>query len=1487
MLKRSHIAICVVAMLLISLPSFAGAQGVDFGVFRTPVVRENLLPAKDAEWLDGKELPIDSMQDQRHRALWTQSGPSASGPILFGKGASTGVRHFRLAFSSEVPVGSVLAVGNARVSVLKAGVQGHGDLANDAHWTPAERLDGRSVTTDQPSDISSIQLWTLPPGTKTRAIRFTHLPPITAGDFAGRVGGVYVLADRYADVAKQGRILTSSNTRDAGRIIDGYDNRGRRGGDWANRDRTAPVQPNEPRVSSADPVDVILAFPTPASVRGLALWDCGGTAGEIAVAPPDVAGIVPTKTSDQSWATTRSFDRLADFYDSSMRANFVDLGSDHQAGGVRMRFTEPVRTDGLHVHLRGHHADGRRVWLGELIMLASLGDRPLKDAILPEWPAPTANPPIAIPFKLEAPRHVTMVIEDASGKRIRNLLADVPYPAGDHVAWWDGTDDLGRDVGAAEHGLYNVPGTPVAPGTYYARGLTVPKVGLRYEMSPDDAGTPPWLTPDNTGGWGTNHTPPSAAAFVPADRNVLNEPLVFIGSYVSEGGHGLFWVDRDGRKRGGVGHMGGSWTGAQTLATDIGPKSDPQTAIYVASGFQGEVRFTSMTRDFRERVLVKIPLRTKVPLPGKPEPVPDAIHVNVDVPPGDACQVGDLAAHDGLVVASLPAINELWVVDAAKPRLLARVALEKPHGIAFNKAGELLAVSGDKIVRLDLPATLRQGSEVAVISNMPQKPVVAGLDDPRHLELDLGGNLIVSEWGKLHQVRVYSPAGKLVRSIGKPGAPAVGPYDQLQCNRPSGAVMDTAGRYWITEGHFQPKRVSRWSKNGDLEKAWYGPSAYGGGGMLDPFDRTLFYNGGMAFRLDWEKQTATLERVLWPHPQLLSLDERPQVPTNRNHSNGLPENAHRVDGRRFFSNWTNCSPTGGSAVAVIWEDIAGKLKPVAAMGNPWDWELLAKAEFASIWPKGTSPQTTGRKVPLWCAWLDRNNDGVVQANEVDIRVVKDAGQQGSGGVTVQRDLAFVLRVEDRVLRFPAKVGKGLVTYDFDAPEVLNTGAQQRVSTGGDVHLLTADNRLFSYPAVAPYSRWSIGGGKVGEATWSYPNLWPGLHPSHHAPVSEPGMLTGTTRLIGHDITPRGGEAGPLIFLNENLGQLPVFTSDGLLVTKLFHDARVAPHWRMPAQRRGMSVDGLTLGEECFWPSVVQLEDDGSIVLCTGAHSISSLVVVEGLDQIVRLPCTPVHVDEATLAKCVEWREARERERQSLEVPKHLVVPIRESAVQVDGDLSEWAAGEWAEIDNRGTRAWFQSSAKPYAVSASAQIAGDRLYLAWQSENEKPLTLNSAERPTAPFKTGSALDLMLSVDPDAPQHRKSAVAGDLRLIVTRKPDGKTWAMLYRAVVPGTPPAEKVPFSSPWRTITFDAVEDVSSVVELANRDGNYEVSVPLATLGLKPASGMRVKGDLGVLRGESGITTQRVYWSNKATVITADVPDEATLQPGLWGTFELR
>ena len=93
--------------------------------------------------------------------------------------------------------------------------------------------------------------------------------------------------------------------------------------------------------------------------------------------------------------------------------------------------------------------------------------------------------------------------------------------------------------------------------------------------------------------------------------------------------------------------------------------------------------------------------------------------------------------------------------------------------------------------------------------------------------------------------------------------------------------------------------------------------------------------------------------------------------------------------------------------------------------------------------------------------------------------------------------------------------------------------------------------------------------------------------------------------------------------------------------------------------------------------------------------------------------------------------------------------------------------------------------------------------------------------------------------------------------------------------------------PWRSIPIDVVEDVSQQVQFATDNaGNYEISIPLTALHWQPKLGTTFRADIGVLRGSNGQTTQRVYWSNKATAITADVPSEAELTPKLWGKWKI-
>ena len=109
--------------------------------------------------------------------------------------------------------------------------------------------------------------------------------------------------------------------------------------------------------------------------------------------------------------------------------------------------------------------------MGELLALQPLGEAPLETACPPSVPAPALHGPIPVRFTLNAPGYVTLVIESADGRRMRNLVSETPFPAGPNTVWWDATDDLARDLNAPRHGVYRIPAQLVAPGTYRVRGL--------------------------------------------------------------------------------------------------------------------------------------------------------------------------------------------------------------------------------------------------------------------------------------------------------------------------------------------------------------------------------------------------------------------------------------------------------------------------------------------------------------------------------------------------------------------------------------------------------------------------------------------------------------------------------------------------------------------------------------------------------------------------------------------------------------------------------------------------------------------------------------------------------------------------------------------------------------------------------------------------------------------------------------------------------
>lgn len=1455
----------VVGSLTLLLVLSRGLLAADRPVYPTAVELSSFDPAASAQWVDGKEQPLPEAKGQKatlppQAVFWTHSAVPAESlrGISFGDTSTPGVRHLRVGFNSPIAIGSLLVRGGGQVSALKSDIPYPGNLNDDSQWIAAERIVDGEVSRKE-VDEEHYAVWVFPAATSTRALRFTHAAQASDRAYAGWLGGALILGERVANIAPQAAIATSASDESARKLVnESYD---RTWSAWDNgKSGAADV------VSPEHPQWIVLVWPkaTPLSALGT-LWTGFGSAEVQAFSGDDQGN--PVDAPNSQWKTIKGFEHLENQYPRSLGIDWMDLQSTISARAVRVLITGP--TTESHGHLQGKTFAGRRIWLGELLALRPLRDEPLSAALMPKQASPLPHPPIAVRFHLAQAGRVTLVIEDSTGKRVRNLVSDTPFDAGDNVAWWDGLDDLGRDVEQARHGIYATPGQFVTPGNYTVRGLVHQPIDLRYEFAVYSAGNPPWETADTSGGWLTNHTPPMAALFVPAAR-LPNEKtmadsgkgLIFIGSYVSEGGAGLAWVDQAGRKRGGRGWVGGNWTAAPYLARDEGDGAIGEDYAYVASAWEldsaqkkkgprpGEIRVTALT------------------LKGDRPVIKYRFDPALDGEKGDTRwerQISGLAVHGRRVVVAMAARQELLIADAQSGAVIGVMPVEHPRGVAFDHEGKLLVLQGRQLVRATLDIRPPDAS-------LSAKSIVidGGLDDPQQVIVDPSGRLLISDRGNSQQVKIFSPDGKFLSAIGRPGPLRPGPYDPLHLQNPAGMTLDGDGHLWVTEADFFPKRVSLWTLDGQLLKAMYGPAEYGGGGTLDPLDKTRFYLHGMEFKLDWEKGTDQLTRVFY----------RPDVSggvlPDGHAVNGLPETPLYLNGRRYFTNCYNCNPTGGSAIAMLWIDRDGLATPVAAMGRANDWSLFQSDAFKDRWPAGINLAGDAGSNACLFAWSDRNGNGKVDPDEVSL--LKAIG----GGVTVLPDLSFVFsRIDQQAVRFIPQsfTAAGTPLYPpLDQGQILTHAAQRPTSSGGDQALVAPDGSAILTVAPGPFAPQSVGGVANGQSRWSYPDVWPGLHASHESAVPTfPGELVGTTRLLGSFVTPMHSDAGPMWAINGNQGNIYLFTADGLFVSQLFQDVRQGVPWSMPSAQRGMLLNDVSLHDENFWPSIAQTSD-GKIYVVDGGRVC--LVRVDGLETTRRLPPQTLQVGQESLLAARDYFRQSELARQQQSLSRTLRIAIRNEPPKVDGALDEWASADWAIIDRRGTAAYFNSNSKPYDVSAAVCVSRGRLYAAFRTGDPK-LLVNSGQTPNALFKTGGALDLMIGCNPAAPMDRSKPVEGDIRLLVTMV-NGKPRAMLYRPVVAGT--KDPIPFAAPWHSISIDRVDDVSSEIELAGADGNYVLCIPLDALNLHPIDGQTLRADVGILRGDGAQTLQRVYWNNKATAIVSDVPSEAELTPGLWGKW---
>ena len=145
-----------------------------------------------------------TLNDGPRHVIWTQTSAPQWDGVRFGESKQPGARHLRIGWKTSLAVGSILARSGGTVSVLKATAAYPGNLADESQWLPAQRLRAGQVGHEEAGG-EDYALWVLPPGTNTRALRFSHVAKATDDRYSGWLGGVYILSERMANVAPQAR----------------------------------------------------------------------------------------------------------------------------------------------------------------------------------------------------------------------------------------------------------------------------------------------------------------------------------------------------------------------------------------------------------------------------------------------------------------------------------------------------------------------------------------------------------------------------------------------------------------------------------------------------------------------------------------------------------------------------------------------------------------------------------------------------------------------------------------------------------------------------------------------------------------------------------------------------------------------------------------------------------------------------------------------------------------------------------------------------------------------------------------------------------------------------------------------------------------------------------------------------------------------------------------------------------------------------------
>lgn len=673
---------------------------------------------------------------------------------------------------------------------------------------------------------------------------------------------------------------------------------------------------------------------------------------------------------------------------------------------------------------------------------------------LAEFERAAADRRLQIAFDYNQPLDgkATVVIEEAQGRRVRNLISGRAMAKGTQRIVWDGRDDQGRAM---------------PPGNYRWRAIAHPGLKPNYLFS-------------YANGPGSNHGTLHAAT--------TNGASLFFGTSVSEGGYELVQLAQDGTFQRGFNAPHGHGLGRVAVAADEkflyaaydgtawGQSTDRSKPDWKVENQISLVRFDLATGNLSDfsRTARFATLRRYVVGPGSPDKRPDRL------------ALAGLAFLNGRLYLADGGSNEVLDIDPATGAIARSFSLENSVALTSGN-GLLYAIAGGQLLQI-APAT----GQSKAIASLTGQPAGLAIGD---------GKFYVSD-AEAHVVQVLDERGKIIGTVGKPGGIAPGAYDPLRLHNPAGLVLAPDGHLWVTENNrWQPKRLAAYDpRTPAMWKEFFGPAAYGAPGAgFDPLDATRWIGQNTLFQLDFAAKTAKPLAIMGgedgAHYRFWRQDGRTFLIT---YGKAIFIQELRADGT------TRPLACLSSAHQFSY---SRDWRPPAAFVEAFNRDYPAQKYVVAV--PGRPNHGFGM------LWVDKNGDAAMQAEEIEFATAADS-LAGSGwghdfndltlrvAATVGGKGALVtLRPNGwwpgGAPRYPALNDAVKASVPVDLPAGSNS-AESTVDRFGNL-LLNAD------PTMRAFS-------PDGKLLWTYPNQWSGVHGSHKAPLPSPGELQGVLFFTG-------------------------------------------------------------------------------------------------------------------------------------------------------------------------------------------------------------------------------------------------------------------------------------------------------------------------------------------------------------------------------------